>query len=112
MNDEHLLAFVSAPPEVGRTLAQALVDEKTAACVQIIPGAASFYRWKGRIESDQESLLLIKTLRSCLPRIRALVEKIHPYEIPELLCLPIVGGLDRYLDWLRDNVDPREAPPD
>ncbi len=106
MQDEYLMVFISAPPEAGRPLAQALVEEEAAACVQILSGITSLYRWEGKIESDQEVILLVKTLRSCLPRIESLLEKLHPYQVPELLALPVAGGSQDYLKWLSENVAP------
>lgn len=84
------------------TLATALVDERLAACVNVLPGVRSIYRWKGAVERGEEVLLLIKTT---VDRQDALVERLaslHPYELPEALAVEAVGGLAAYLDWVAE----------
>jgi periplasmic divalent cation tolerance protein len=77
------------------------VDARLAACVNILPGAVrSIYRWKGRVESAQERLLLIKTSRKRLAELRAAVERLHSYDVPEFIALPIAAGSPKYLAWL------------
>ncbi|MDR1933758.1 MAG: divalent-cation tolerance protein CutA [Spirochaetales bacterium] len=104
MTDETGVVTVSAPPQTGEALARALVESRAAACVQIIPGILSTYWWKGKIETDKEVLLVIKTLKSKLADIEAVVKKNHPYELPELIFLPAGGGLAGYLAWIKDSV--------
>jgi len=86
--------------EEGRKIARLLVKEKKAACVNIVPGVDSLFRWKGRINSARESLLLVKTKASLLPEIISLVKQIHSYEVPEIIALPVIGGSEDYLKWL------------
>jgi len=86
--------------EEGRKIARLLVKEKKAACVNIMPGVDSLFRWKGRINSARESLLLVKTKASLLPEISSLVKQIHSYEVPEIIALPVIGGSEDYLKWL------------
>ena len=86
--------------EEGRKIARLLVKEKKAACVNIVPGVDSLFRWKGRINSARESLLLVKTKASLLPEISSLVKQIHSYEVPEIIALPVIGGSEDYLKWL------------
>ena len=81
-------------------IARALVEERAAACVQIVGPIHSTYRWKGRVESSKEWLCLIKATRSSFSRIRRVVKKMHPYELPELVALPIVEGSGEYLAWI------------
>lgn len=81
-------------------LARALVDQRVAACVNILPGARSIYRWKDEIEDAAEWLLVIKSRRDLFPALRAAVEKLHTYEIPELIAMPLVEGSEPYLAWL------------
>lgn len=81
-------------------LAQKLVTEKLAACVSVLPGMRSFYRWKGQMESADEVLLLIKTSNNLFDPLRRALEAAHSYEVPEILALPVVDGAPRYLDWL------------
>ena len=81
-------------------IAELLVNARKAACVNILPRADSLFRWKGKIESARESLLLAKTRASLLPEIIDLVKQVHSYEVPEIVALPIVGGSKEYLKWL------------
>jgi periplasmic divalent cation tolerance protein len=109
MNDEAGVVTVSAPPAVGKVLAGVLVESRAAACVQIIPGVQSVYWWKGQIQTDEEVLLVAKTLKSKLPDIEAILKKTHPYELPELVFLPIQGGLAEYLDWIQVSVGGKKS---
>jgi periplasmic divalent cation tolerance protein len=81
-------------------IAKLLVNEKKAACVNIVPGLDSLFRWKGKIDSARENLLLVKTRASLLSEIINLVKQVHSYEVPEIIALPIVGGSEEYLNWL------------
>ena len=81
-------------------LALALVSERLAACVSVLPGVRSTYRWLGEIERADEVLLLIKTSRDRLDALIARVQALHPYELPEVLAIEAVGGLAPYLDWV------------
>lgn len=94
--------------EEAEKLARLLLEERLAACVNIVPGLRSFYRWKGAIESAGECLLIVKSSRELFDRLRAALEKAHSYEVPEVLALPVVDGSDQYLDWLQANL--REGP--
>jgi periplasmic divalent cation tolerance protein len=81
-------------------LAEALVGERLAACVNVLPGLRSVYRWQGTVERADEVLLLIKTTRGRLDALVARVQALHPYELPELLAVEVAGGLPAYLDWV------------
>jgi periplasmic divalent cation tolerance protein len=84
-----------------RRIARAVVEARLAACVNILPGAVnSIYRWKGKVESAREQLLLIKTSRKRLAKLQAAVERLHSYELPEFIALPIVAGSRAYLEWM------------
>lgn len=87
-----------------RKIARALVAEQLAACVNILPGIQSVYRWQGKIESDQEVLLIIKTRAECLGRLQERVRALHTYELPEIVAVPIVAGLEPYLNWITESV--------
>lgn len=85
-------------------LAERLVAENLAACVNRIAGVVSHYRWHGRMQQDTETLLLIKTTQEQLAALRARIAVLHPYELPEVVAVPVVGGLEEYLDWIRASV--------
>lgn len=87
-----------------RQLAQLLLQKKLAACVNILGPAQSFYWWKGKIDSAKEHLLFIKTRKSHFNRLRALIEKNHPYESPEIIALPIAEGNASYLNWIKSSL--------
>jgi len=104
MNQPHpLLATITAPNrETAERIARRLVEERLAACVQIIEGVRSVYRWQGRVQEEPEVLLLVKTAEPQLPGIESLLRQIHPYELPELAAVPITSGSADYLRWLAD----------
>ena len=91
-------------------IARALVEERLAACVSIVPGLRSIYRWQGTIEDAGEYLLLIKTTTGRLEALQARLPSLHPYELPELVAVEAVGGLPTYLDWVVRESQP--ASPD
>jgi periplasmic divalent cation tolerance protein len=100
-----LMCFCTCPnPEVAHSLARTLVDARLAACVNIIAGMSSIYRWEGAICEDTEALLLIKTSDDAYPLLEAAVKAQHPYELPELIAVPVVTGFAAYLTWLSDCV--------
>ena len=80
--------------------ARTLVDERLAACVNVLPAMRSVYRWRGAVQEDDERQLVIKTWRDRLPALEARVRTLHPYEVPELLVLEVAGGGAAYLEWL------------
>jgi periplasmic divalent cation tolerance protein len=81
-------------------LARRLVDERLAACVNILPGARSIYRWKDKVEEAAEVVLVIKSRRDVFAKLRDAIGHLHTYEIPEVIALPIVDGSEAYLQWL------------
>jgi periplasmic divalent cation tolerance protein len=84
----------------GERIARALVEERLAACVNLVPGVRSVYRWRGAVQSDSEVLLVIKTVRERFPALRARVRELHSYELPELVCVEPSGGEEEYLAWV------------
>lgn len=86
--------------DTARQIAAALVEEKLAACVNILDGVESVYRWQGKVESAQETLLVIKTTQTAFTMLRDRIVSLHPYELPEVVAVPIVDGLDAYLNWI------------
>jgi periplasmic divalent cation tolerance protein len=102
---EPIVVLVTASnPEEAARLAQALVDERLAACVNVVPGLRSVYRWQGRVEEADEVLVIIKTARHLLPATTRRVESLHSYTVPEVIALPIIGGAAPYLEWLAGQV--------
>jgi periplasmic divalent cation tolerance protein len=97
------LCFCTCPDEaVARRTADALVEERLAACVNVLPGLRSVYRWEGAIQRADEVLLLIKTTRERVESLTARVASLHPYELPELVAVEVAGGLAAYLDWVEE----------
>jgi len=100
-----LLCYCTCPDAASaQALARALVDERLAACVNRVPGVRSTYRWQGEVIDDGEELLLIKTTAERLPALKARLPQLHPYEVPELVAVPVVDGHDAYLDWVRAQI--------
>lgn len=88
--------------EEGRVIAEALVAQRKAACVNIVPRVNSIFRWEGKLEDDQESLLVIKSRADLFQGIVDLVKGIHSYDVPEIIALPIIDGNREYLSWIGD----------
>ena len=88
-------------------LARVLVDEQLVACVNVLPPMQSVYRWDGRVEQAVEHQLIMKTIQARVPALKARLGDLHPYDVPELLVLPIADGAEPYLDWLIESVRPR-----
>ena len=84
-------------------IAETVVSERLAACVNIAPGLTSIYRWEGQIQREAELLLLIKTRQAVYPQLEARIRELHPYQVPELIALPIQTGSAAYLNWITDN---------
>lgn len=85
-------------------LAETLVSEGLAACVNRLPGVVSNFRWEGRLTQEIETLLIVKTTQEGLAALTARIRELHPYELPEVLAVPVLGGLEEYLDWIRASV--------
>jgi periplasmic divalent cation tolerance protein len=90
--------------EDAERIARALVERGLAACVNVVPGLVSVYRYKGKLERDAEQLLVVKTRRELFETLRAAIVELHPYDLPEVLALPIEAGHAPYLAWLDDSV--------
>lgn len=101
------VALVTAPDaETGARIARTLVEERLAACVNVVPGVRSIYRWEGRVEDDDEVLLVVKTRADRAQALEARVRALHPYDLPEVLLLPTAGGSEPYLAWVAREVAP------
>ena len=87
----------------GQELASILVTERLAACVNVLPEMESVYRWKGAVDTERERQLIIKTTVGRLEGLQERLHEIHPYEVPEFIIIPVVGGSDQYLSWLRQS---------
>jgi periplasmic divalent cation tolerance protein len=99
-----LITTTTATREDARKIASRLVEERLAACVQIVEPITSVYTWQGTIEEEQEILLLIKSTQDLVAPIADLLDRIHPYEVPELIATPIVDGSTAYLSWLGESL--------
>ena len=87
----------------GQQLASILVGERLAACVNVLSEMESVYRWKGEIENDRERQVIMKTTRARVPLLQARLHELHDYDVPEFIVVPIVGGSDAYLQWIRES---------
>lgn len=103
MNEEPILVLCTAPnADVGAKLARGIVEASLAACVNVVPGLRSIYVWKGNVHDEPEVQLLIKTRRARYDALATWIEANHPYEVPEILALPIAAGSAAYLAWLAE----------
>lgn len=101
MSEQRLIVLSTAPDQAAaERIAGALVDEGLAACVNILPGATSVYSWQGKRRSEPEVVLIIKTRQGVYQNLERRLVALHPYELPEVVAVPVVGGLAGYLDWI------------
>ena len=100
-----IVVLTTAPSlKFAKSLAGFLVQKKLAACVSIRDGFTSYYRWKGKVESTQEALLLIKTKKNNFGKVKAVIQKKHPYQLPEIISIPVIQGSSEYLSWLNQSL--------
>jgi periplasmic divalent cation tolerance protein len=92
--------LITAPPEDARRLASQLVAQRLAACVNVVPRIESFYWWEEAVQHDDEALLICKTVERQFDKLRAFVKEHHPYDLPEIIALPVTAGLPEYLEWV------------
>ncbi len=104
MTDKIIVMTTTGSGDEARRIADALVERRQAACVNIIKGIESIYRWKGKTEEAQEWMLLIKTAADCYDRVCATLKELHSYEMPECISISIDGGRPDYLKWIEDSV--------
>lgn len=100
MATDVLVVLVTCPPDKAQHIAEALVGGRVAACVNIVPGLQSVYRWQGAVERDAEALLIVKTARDRFEALKQAVLKVHPYELPEVVALPADAVHLPYGDWV------------
>jgi periplasmic divalent cation tolerance protein len=104
MTDNIVILSTCATGEEAERLARALVEQRLAACVNVVPGVRSYYRWNDAVESAAECLLVIKSSRELFEDLTGALEKAHSYEVPEVLALPVAGGAAKYMSWLDGNL--------
>ena len=104
------MALSTCPPDQAERIADALLRLHLVACVNIVPGATSRYWWNGAIQSDTESILIMKTRVEQVPALIETLQEIHPYEVPELITFQIEEGSRAYLDWITESTRPPENP--
>ena len=99
-----ILFITTAADEEAQLISRVLLEQRKAACVSIVPGVSSLFWWQGRIDSAQESLLVVKTKARLVDEVVQLVKEVHSNDVPEIIALPIVAGNQDYLDWLDKEV--------
>lgn len=104
MTDKIVVLSTCDSEEKAAEIAKALVEARLAACVNILPGARSVYRWQNQVEEAREWLLIVKSRRDLFPELRSRLAEVHTYEVPEVVALPIVDGSESYLAWLDESL--------
>lgn len=104
MEENQLVIFCTCPDlKSGERIGTAVVEERLAACVNLLPGLSSIYRWQGQVKREPECLLLIKTSADRYETLQKRLRALHPYEVPEIIALPIRRGDPDYLAWINEN---------
>lgn len=104
---EVVVVLMSAPDAgAARRIVGVLLDERLVACGNVLPGATSLYRWEGKVQQDEEVVVIMKTLRRRVPRVLERAEALHPYDVPELLVHRVADGAGKYLEWVRSECAP------
>jgi len=102
----HIVLCTCPDQATARKIATILLEKQQCACVNILPGVESIYKWQGKIESSEEYLIIIKSIKEAYPAIEQLILTNHPYELPEIIAVSIETGLPNYLSWIKNNVEP------
>jgi periplasmic divalent cation tolerance protein len=100
--DEIIVLITTGSEEEGQCIAKALVEKGAVACVNMLPGVRSIFRWEGNVVEEQEVLLMAKTVAGCFDRVASIVCANHSYQVPEIISLPIQQGNPEYLSWVRE----------
>jgi periplasmic divalent cation tolerance protein len=100
MTDKVIVLSTCSSREEAKRIARGLVEERLAACVNIVDGVASIYQWHGKVEESEEVMLVVKSRRDLLGRLQERLAGMHSYEVPEAIAIPVVDGLPAYLEWL------------
>ena len=103
--DYTLVLITTSDDEEARLIADVLLEQRKIACANIISGLTSLFWWRGKVDKETESLLMVKTRSDCLERLVELVKEVHSYENPEIISLPITGGSVDYLEWINQSID-------
>ncbi len=107
MQHEYVLVLTTLPADAdARAFAQGIVSERLAACVNLLPLMESIYRWEGKVESEPERQVVVKTTRERVEDLWERVRELHPYDVPEFVVVPIVDGNDAYLRWVAESTQP------
>ncbi len=111
MSEQEVLLVITNLPDraTAERVAEGLVTECVAACVNVLAECSSIYRWQGKLEHASEVPLLIKTTRAAYPQLESVLRKLHPYELPEIIALPVSAGLPEYLNWVVQETSPKKA---
>ena len=104
MTDKRLVLTTAGSAEEARKIARHIMEQRLAACVNIVPKIESVYRWQGKVESSAEWLLLIKTTVEKFPSVRNSIRELHSYDLPECIAIAVEDGSEEYLDWIADSV--------
>ncbi|TFG47255.1 MAG: divalent-cation tolerance protein CutA [Dehalococcoidia bacterium] len=108
---KHVIILITAADnEEAKLIAQVLLEQRKAACVNIVSSVSSIFRWQGVIKNETESLLIVKSSAALLNDVIETVKEVHSYETPEIIALPIIGGSADYLEWLDESVESDESP--
>ena len=104
MADDHILVLCTCPGNtVAAEISTALIEQNLAACVNQVPGVKSWFRWEGHLQRDEEVLLLVKTTRARYAAVETAIRKLHPYDTPEVIAVPITAGSEAYLKWVSES---------
>ena len=103
--NKYVVVLITSTIEEAPSVAEALLTQRKAACVNILPAVSSLFWWQGRLDSAQENLLVVKTKASLLNEVVELVKELHSYDVPEVIALPIIGGNKDYLEWIDKEVE-------
>ena len=107
MSEQYLIILNTCPDkESANRVANTLVENRIAACVNIIPGLTSVYHWQGKIERSEEYLLVIKSTQTAYEQVESTIRLTHPYELPEVIAVPLTTGFAPYLAWISKNIEP------